>query len=73
MRIADVLRKAIKEVDGSLYSVSQGAEIAYPTLYRFYHGQRSLKLESVEKLADFLGLELVRKRGKASKTNKRGG
>ena len=40
-------------------AVAKGAGIPYAVFYRFYHGQRSIKLETVQKLCRYLKLELV--------------
>jgi|GEM_PF-840836 len=58
MKISDVLRKAIREAGVSAYAVAQGSGIPQPTITRFLNGAE-MKSSTIDKLAEFLGLELV--------------
>jgi hypothetical protein len=59
MPLAELLRKRIDATGGSLYAVAKGSGVSYAILHRFYHGERSLRLDNVEKLLDYLGLKVV--------------
>ncbi len=63
MALANFLRKQIDATGKSLYRVSEETGISYAMLYRFYHGQRSIRLGTGEKLLDYLGLKIVQKKG----------
>jgi ribosome-binding protein aMBF1 (putative translation factor) len=60
--ISDVIRQAMKESGLSLYGLAKETGIAPQTLLRFRRGDISLRLTNVEKLVDYLGLELVKKK-----------
>lgn len=66
MPLAELLRKRIDATGKSLYAVAKGTKIPYAVLYRFYHGERSIKLETAEKLMGYLGLK-VTKAGKGGR------
>jgi hypothetical protein len=58
-RIADQLRGAIVDSGETLYRVAVGSGVVYPIVFRFVSGDRpGLRLETIERLADYLGLEL---------------
>jgi len=54
----DALRQAIDRSGLSMYRIAKDAGLDFSTLSRFCHGERSLKLESADKLADYFGLEV---------------
>jgi len=56
--MSDVLRKAVTATGESVTTVARGAGIPQPVLYRFMTGERDMRLQTAEKLAAFLGLEL---------------
>lgn len=56
--ITKTLKKAIAESGKTPCGVARAAGIEPATMYRFLEGQQSLKLTSVERLAEHLGLEL---------------
>jgi hypothetical protein len=58
--IEESLRAAIykRSETESLHAISQGSQVAYASLYRFLNGERSLKLDNVSRLCDYLGLKL---------------
>jgi predicted transcriptional regulator len=56
--MADRLRKAIQESKKTVNAIAVESEIPQPVLYRFVTGERDLKLTTVQKLADYFGLEL---------------
>ena len=60
--LTNTLRRAIEESGLSLLAVAQTAELSYPVVYDFAHGNRDILLRNADKLAAALGLELRRVR-----------
>lgn len=57
-QLLDAVNRAVK--DGlKLYAVARSAGVKPELLYRFVAGERDLRLSSVAKLCDALGLELA--------------
>jgi plasmid maintenance system antidote protein VapI len=62
------LRRRI-EAGESIRSIAAAADIPAPVLNRFVNGRRTLTLPTADKLAEYLGLELLqRKPSKRRKT-----
>ena len=61
--LSDVLRKAIKDSDDSVYRIALKTEIANSQIYRFVNGD-GLSLSHVDTLVKHLGYELVKKKEK---------
>jgi transcriptional regulator with XRE-family HTH domain len=59
MTVSDTLREAIRNASVSRYRIACDTGIAESALSRFVSGKRSLDLTSVDKLCEYLGLELV--------------
>jgi transcriptional regulator with XRE-family HTH domain len=61
----DQLKRAIRESGMSRYALSKATGVDQGTLSKFLSGQRSISLDSVDKLVDVLGLTLTaqKKRG----------
>jgi transcriptional regulator with XRE-family HTH domain len=59
--LGEMVRKTIKDRGETWYRVAKDSGVPYATLYRFVTGQRSIALESLEKLCAYLGLELTHK------------
>ena len=60
-RVSDILRAAMVEAERhgiSLYRIAKQCELDDSIVYRFYHDQCGLALSSVDRLAEFLHLEL---------------
>ncbi len=53
------LRTAIKDAGKSIYRVAKDSGVAHPVILRFMSGERDIRLETAEKLAESLGLELT--------------
>lgn len=53
------IRDAIDESGFTRYRISKETGLNQSALSKFYHGQRTLSMESVDKLAEFLGLRIV--------------
>ena len=60
--MSNVLRRAIDESGLSLYRIALDTGIASQSLLRFKRGDQSLRLDEAELLADYLGMELVKRR-----------
>lgn len=58
-KILDDLRAAIEASGRSRYRIARDTGIAESALSRFMSGERGLSIESVEQLADYLGLEIM--------------
>ena len=63
MTIAELLRREIAKAD-TLMEVSEGADVSYGNLYRFYYEETDIRLSNVQRLVDYFGFQLVKKRPK---------
>jgi len=61
-KLSDQLRAAIDASEMTRYRIALEAEIDHATLSRFMNGKGGLSVDSMDRLADTLGLELVAKR-----------
>jgi hypothetical protein len=59
MKIDDLLRKAMKDSGKSLYLIAKESKIPYPTILRFSRKERSLHIDSLDKLLPVIGLEIT--------------
>jgi transcriptional regulator with XRE-family HTH domain len=66
-RILDEIRKAIKASGKSRYRLSKDTSIPQSQLSRLMTGEKALSIESLEKLVNALGLEIIIKPKKAGK------
>ena len=64
MKATDTLRQAMERSGLTRYQISQETGIAESVLSRFASGERTLSGQNIDKLADYLGLELKPKRRK---------
>jgi DNA-binding Xre family transcriptional regulator len=62
--ISKSLREAIADHAGSAYGLCQSAGVDQSSLARFRSRERSLSLDSVDRLCGVLGLKLVRRAGR---------
>jgi len=62
MNLSDTLRKAVLNCKKSRYAVAVGAGIDHAVLRRFMRKERDIKLSTAEHLAEFLDLELTKRR-----------
>ena len=60
--VSDQLRNAINDSGLSRYAVCQACGIDKGTMSRFMAGDVGLSLETIDRLADYLGLQIVRRR-----------
>jgi transcriptional regulator with XRE-family HTH domain len=58
-KILEQIKKAIRESGVSRYAISKGTGIDQGQLSRLIHGRTTLGLEPAERLADFLGCEII--------------
>ena len=68
--VSDILRDAIHQAERrgiTLYRIAKECELDNSIVYRFYHNECGLALSSVDKLCDFLGLELKKTNSKRRK------
>ena len=62
--ITNVLRAAIAKSGFTQYKIAQDTGILPTSLGRFMRGETSLRLDKADVLADYLGLELVKRKAK---------
>lgn len=60
--MTDVLKKAVRQSGLSKYRIARDTGILETSLGRFMRGETSLRLDKADLLADYLGLELVKRR-----------
>ncbi len=58
-KLLDTLRQAIEDSDESRYRIAHGSGVNASQLARLVSGERGLSIESAERLADYLGLEII--------------
>lgn len=65
LKLSDQIRQAIAESEHTRYRICQATGLNEAALSKFFHGERGMSLESIDKLAEFLELEIVvRKKGR---------
>lgn len=57
--LSNILKSAIKKSGKTVYRIAQESGVAHPVILRFLSGERDIRLETAEKLADTLGLRLT--------------
>jgi plasmid maintenance system antidote protein VapI len=62
--LSEQLRDAVRKADVSRYRISQETGITEGQLCRFVHGESGLTLDTIDILAEYLGLELVQRKRK---------
>lgn len=58
--ISETLRQALKEA-GPVHATAQRAGVHHAALLRFISGERTIRLDTADKLAEVLGFELKRR------------
>ena len=58
------IRAAIKKSGLTIYRLAKDSGVPQPVLSRFVNAKRGITLSTASKLAEALGLELTRKKGK---------
>ena len=66
-QLVEAIRTAIESSDETPYAIAKGADVARSQLSRLLSGERGLSSETMERLADYLGLEIVVRRKKRRK------
>jgi plasmid maintenance system antidote protein VapI len=56
--VTETLRRAISDAGVSRYAIAKATGIEQSALSRFIHGERGLDGTSIDKLAEYFGLEL---------------
>lgn len=59
--ISDLLRRTIVESGISLLTIEQATGVHRASISRFIRGERSIRLDVADKLAEYFGLELQAK------------
>ncbi len=62
--MTDVLKAAIEESGLTQYRIAKDTGIPATSLMRFMRGETSLRLDKADVLAEYLGLELTKRKGK---------
>jgi len=57
--LADAILAAVRDSGMSVYAVAKGANVSQPALHRFVAGERSIGLDTADRLCRFLGLRLT--------------
>lgn len=58
-QLLDAIRVAINASDETPYAIAKGADVARSQLSRLLSGERGLNVETAERLADYLDLEII--------------
>jgi transcriptional regulator with XRE-family HTH domain len=58
-KVSEAMRAAIQRSGQSAYRIAKGAGVSASQLSRLASGEREVSLATLERLADYLGLELV--------------
>jgi hypothetical protein len=70
--VTDTLRRAVERSGETRYAISKATGISEATLSRFVVRGTPLRSETIDTLAAYLGLELVRKREQLKPRNRKG-
>ncbi len=62
MSLTTQLREAILSHEESVYRIAINSGVPNPIIHRFMTGERGIAIGSMEKLCDYLGLELTPKK-----------
>ncbi len=66
-KFSDQIRKAVEQSGMTRYAIFKATGIDQATLSKFVHGQVGLSMDTLDILADILGLEVVARRRKPKK------
>jgi hypothetical protein len=68
MKVSNQLRVAIKQADATLYRIAKDADVDWGMLRYFLNGTRpNIRIDTVDKLCECLGLELQPKKKRGRK------
>jgi len=59
--MTELLRQAIVLSDESYRAIARATGLKHPSLLKFARGDQSLRLDSADRLAEYFGIECVRK------------
>lgn len=62
LSFSEQIREAIQDADETRYAIAKATGIAESALSRFMSGERGLTTETLDKLAEHLGLEVVKRK-----------
>lgn len=57
-KLTDTMRAAVKASDQTPYAIAKGAKIARSQLSRLLSGECGMTVDTLERLADYLGLRI---------------
>lgn len=60
--ISDTVRTTIQNSGLSLYRIAKDSGVAYAQLHRFASGERGISMDAMDRLCDYLGLHLVKRK-----------
>ena len=60
--ITETLRRAVNESELTFLGLEQQTGLTRQSLMKFARGEQSLRLDKADKLAEFFGFEIVRRR-----------
>lgn len=67
-KLTDAIRAAVKASDQTPYAIAKGAGVARSQLSRLLSGESGMTVDTIERLADYLGLQITMEpKGKARK------
>ena len=69
--ISDQLRHAILNADVSRYRICADLDFDQGALSKFMNGRAGLGIETIDRIAEYLGLELVERKANPSKRKRR--
>jgi DNA-binding phage protein len=58
-KLTEAIREAIKASDHTPYAIAKGAKVARSQLSRLLSGESEMRVDTVERVADFLGLRIT--------------
>ncbi len=58
-QLTDAIEKAVKASDQTPYAIAKGAGVARSQLSRMMRGESGMTADTIERLAAYLGLEIV--------------
>lgn len=60
MSITAQLRSAIKDSGATLYRIAKDSGVSYAVVHRFASGERQIKLDAADKLAEYFGMKMTK-------------
>lgn len=67
VKLSDQIRQAVDGCGQTRYAIAKATGIDQATLSRFMSGERGLPMKTLDRLADYLDLNIAAKGGKARK------